>query len=395
MKRVVFLCDGMADEPMRILDGGTPLDVARHPNIDKIAGCGRYGLARTIPFGMEAGSDVANLSVFGFDPKEYYTGRSPLEALSLGIHLEDGDVTYRCNFVTLSEQENVMDAVMIDYSAGEITTKEAHALIECLQQRFDWLYGGTSYRNLLVLHNASIGADLTPPHDISGKPIREYLPKGENSELLSEMIGWAYAHLKEHPINLERTRMGKNIANCVWFWGEGTKPKLPNFYSAYGMRGAVISAVDLVKGIGIGLGMDIVKVDGATGNYQTNYSGKGQAAIEALKKGYDYVYIHVEAPDECGHQHQIRQKIYSIEQIDKLIIGPVMDYLDGAGEDWAVLVMPDHPTPCALGSHTSDPVPYAIMKRGDRTRNEVRFCEQSAFTASHNAVEANKLLTLM
>lgn len=395
MKRVIFLGDGMADEPLPVLNGKTPLEAAYHPCMDRIASDGVFGHARTVPHGMEAGSDVANLSVFGFDPRKYYTGRSPLEALSLGIDLKSDDVTYRCNLVTLSDEKHIEDAVMIDYSSGEITSSEASELIRALQAEYPTLYAGTSYRNLLVLHAAKTGAILAPPHDITGKRIESFFPKGSNEGILNQMIRQSYSMLRAHPVNLRRLKESKRQANCVWFWGEGTKPQLPNFHNEYGLKGAVISAVDLIKGIGKGLGMDIIEVAGATGNYDTDFSEKGKAVIRALRDGWDYVYVHVEAPDECGHQRLAKEKIYSIEMIDSQIIKPVMNYLEGIDEQWSVLVMPDHPTPCTIGSHTAEPVPYAILKSGDRRGKNLRFCESDAKKFEEEVVPAHNLLALM
>ena len=365
MKYVVFLADGMADLPNKELNNKTPLDIALHPAMDRMARDGYFGLAKTVPDNMPAGSDTANLSVFGYDPAACYTGRSPLEAVSLGIELCDTDVTYRCNLITLSEEENIEDAIMLDYSAGEIDSQSAKELIDCARQEFEKLgiklYPGVSYRNCLLVPNGETGGDQTPPHDLSGKSIKGKLPKGANSELLRKISEWSYSELKKHPINRWRAKYNKPVANCLWFWGEGVKPSIETYASKFGIeKGAVISAVDLIQGIGKCAGLDIVKVEGATGNYTTDFAAKGRAAIDALRDGAEFVYIHVEAPDECGHHGQYDEKIWSIEQIDQKVIAPVLEYLDSCNEPYAALVMPDHPTPLSIKTHTADPVPFAL-----------------------------------
>lgn len=399
MKFVVFLGDGMADWPVPALGGKTPLAFANHPAMDRLASDGLFGLANTIPDGMTPGSDTANLAVFGYDPRQYYTGRSPLEAVSIGVPLDDADVTYRCNLVTLSDPENLDDAVMTDYSAGEITSEEARPLVAAMNEAFAdervRLYAGFSYRNCLVLKNAGTGAILMPPHDISGQRIRDHLPAGANDALLTGMFRFSCRTLKDHPVNLARAAEGKRPANAVWFWGEGRKPKLPSFAERFGVRGAVVSAVDLIQGIGVCAGLAVLRVPGATGTYATNFAGKGEAAVRALKSGSDFVYIHVEAPDECGHHGQLPEKVYSIEQIDDKIMRPVMDYLDSCGEDYAVLLMPDHPTPIELMTHTSDPVPFALYRRGDHARRSARYCEDEAARTGVLVPEAHRLLPFL
>ena len=383
MKYVIFLGDGMADTPVPELDGKTPLEVAAHPNMDRMAQNGLFGLVRTVPVGMKPGSDTANLSVFGYDPAVYYSGRSPLEAASIGVDLDPDDVTYRCNFVTLSDPEHPDDAYMADYCAGEISSEEAGQLVEVFNERFGsdsvHLYPGVYYRQCLVLKHAETGAELTQPHDIPNQPVRDKFPKGTNAELLNEMIRYAAKVFPNHPVNIRRVREGKNPANAVWFWGEGRRPALRPFRELFGLNGAVISAVDLIQGIGKCAGMQVLKVPGATGNYKTDFAAKGQAAIEAMKNGADYVYIHVEAPDECGHQHQVQEKVYSIEQIDGKIIGPVLDYLETCGEEFCAAVLPDHPTPLQVRTHTADPVPFALYRGACCGKNgPVRFTEQEA-----------------
>lgn len=364
MKYIVVLGDGMADYKLPQLHDKTPLQVAHKPCIDSLAPLSKVGLCKTVPDGFKPGSDVANLSVMGYDPHDCYTGRSPLEAVSIGIRLRDTDVTLRCNLVTLSDEANFQDKTMLDYSAGEISTEEARTLIEFLKEHFDndtlTLYAGVSYRHCLVVDHGAIGHDLTPPHDITGKPIRNFLPKGPNAQLYLSLMERAATLLRDHPVNRARKAAGKNCANAVWFWGEGTKPRLENFQTKFGKKSAVISAVDLVKGIGILAGMQIIDVKGATGNYDTNFSGKADAALRALLNGTDFVYIHMEAPDECGHQGDIDHKIFSIEQIDKLVVQPLVQGLLDAHEPFRMLICPDHPTPISVRTHVADPVPFLL-----------------------------------
>lgn len=383
MKYVVVLGDGMADYAVPELSGKTPLDVANHPAMDYIAERGEYGLVKTIPEGMKPGSDTANLAVFGYDPAIYYSGRSPLEAASLGVKLTDDDVAYRCNFVTLAPCDDIEYSTMVDYSAGEISSEEAAELVSFLNERLAsetvTLYPGFSYRHCLILHHADTGAVLTPPHDISGQTTQARLPKGTNAALLTRWMRVSHELLSGHPVNLARVAAGKNPANCVWFWGEGRKPALTSFREKTGLAGAVVSAVDLIQGIGTCAGMRILRVPGATGTYTTNFTGKAQAALDALSGGCDYVYIHLEAPDECGHHHQVQEKVYSIEQIDEKILAPIMRALDARGEPYTILLLPDHPTPLVKMTHVSDPVPYVLYHSGNEVQNPgVRYCEADA-----------------
>ena len=382
MKLAVILGDGMADWPVDELGGKTPLDVANHPFMDRFARDGAFGLVKTVPDGMKPGSDTANLSVFGYDPKRYYSGRSPLEAASLGIELAQTDVTYRCNLVTLFQESDIADTTMVDYSAGEISTEEARELILFLESELGssgvHLYPGFSYRHCLVLTEAETGAELVPPHDFSGKPVAGKLPTGTNAALLMRWMERAYAILSDHPVNRARVAAGKNPANAIWFWGEGRRPALTPFFEKTGLHGAVISAVDLIQGIGRCAGMEVVKVEGATGTFETNFAGKAAAAVDVLKRGADYVYVHIEAADECGHHGQLKEKIYSIEQIDQQVIQPVYEYLEGCGEDYAILVLPDHPTPLKIRTHSSDPVPFALYRKGDHAGRENRYTETAA-----------------
>ena len=385
MKSVVFLCDGMTDYPFDGLGGKTPLELAKHPNMDEIARRGTFGLAQTVPNGMKPGSDNANLSVFGYDPLVYYTGRSPLEAVNMGITLNAGDVAYRCNTVTLSGSDNIEDCIMADYSAGEISSEESRQLIEAMDKHFRTekveLHPGISYRHCLVLRDAATGAQLTPPHDISHKPVKGHLPEGENGQLLLEMMKYSYSVLKDHPVNQKRVAEGKNPANCLWFWGEGRKPALTSFKEKFGVeKGGVISAVDLIRGIGLCAGLEVLPVDGViTGTYETDFDAKARACIKALEDGHQFVYIHMEGPDECGHHGQVQEKIGCIEDIDTKVIGPVMEYLKNCGDDYAVLVMSDHPTPLELLTHVSDPVPFALYSsKAPLDNGEVTYTEQQA-----------------
>ncbi|MBQ9486011.1 MAG: cofactor-independent phosphoglycerate mutase [Clostridia bacterium] len=368
MKYAVILGDGMADYPQEILGGKTPLQVAEKPYIDGLCKVSEAGLCRTVAKGLKPGSDVANLSVLGYEPEKCYTGRSPLEAASIGIALKNTDVTARANLVTLSCEENFADKTMIDYSAGEISTAEAKTLIEYLAERLNddkrRLYAGISYRHCLVVDNGTVAGDLTPPHDITGKPIKGHLPQSAAGKEYIALMERSAELLKDHPINKARIAAGKNPANSLWFWGEGTKPDLQSFYERYGINGAMISAVDLLKGIGKLTGMQVIEVEGATGNYDTNFQGKAQAALRALSS-VDFVYVHMEAPDECGHHGDAKHKIYSIEQIDG-VVKTIAEGLKARGEEFAMLIMPDHPTPVSVMTHTSDPVPYMIYESGKK-----------------------------
>ncbi|MCD8039998.1 MAG: cofactor-independent phosphoglycerate mutase [Clostridia bacterium] len=364
MKYVVVLGDGMADYKLDALGGKTCLEYAKTPNLDSLAPNAEVGLCKTVPQGLKPGSDVANMSVMGFNPKKFYTGRSPIEAVAMGISLKETDVTLRANIVTLSGEERYEDKTMVDYSAGEITTAEAKELIEYLKTKLDddvfKLYPGVSYRHCLVVDGGVTGHDLTPPHDISDRKITEYLPKGPYAEKYLDIMKKSYELLKDHPVNRARIAAGKNPANSLWLWGEGTKPMLDNFNRKTGLKGGVISAVDLVKGIAMLAGMKFIPVKGATGNYDTDFKAKANAAADELLGGLDYVYIHMEGPDECGHHGDYRHKVFSIEQIDGLVVKTLKERLEAAGEDYAMLVCPDHPTPCTIKTHISDPIPYLL-----------------------------------
>lgn len=362
MKYIVVLGDGMADYPLEELGEKTPLEYAKTPMMDQLAQKSEIGQVHTIPAGMSPGSDTANLSVLGYDPKKYYTGRSPLEALSIGVPMKDTDIAIRCNIVTVSEEEaEYKDKKMIDHSSDEISTEDADVLIRAVQEAFGnemfHFYTGTSYRHLLIWDHGQV-VPLTPPHDILTKTIGQYLPE---EKLLRDMMEKSYEILNEHPINIARAKAGLHKANSIWFWGAGTRPALSDFTEKTGKRGVMISAVDLLKGIGVGAGLHNIIVEGANGTLETNYEGKAQAAVDALTKdGYDFAYIHVEAPDEMGHQGSVERKIKAIEYLDQRVIRIVKEGMDASGEKYRMLVLPDHPTPITLRTHTSDPVPYML-----------------------------------
>ncbi len=370
----------MADEPLAELGNKTPLEVAEKPHMDLLTRSGEAGLAYMVPEGMSPGSDTANLSVMGYNPKIYYSGRSPLEALSIGVDMADTDVSLRCNIVTLSEEEEVYeDRKVLDHSSGEISTEDAAVLIAALKEGLERegyeFYVGTSYRHLLVWKHGKV-VELTPPHDILTRRIGDYLPK---DEVLRDMMKKSYDILVNHPLNVERKAKGLNPANSAWFWGAGTRPALQSFEKMTGKRGVMISAVDLLKGIAVGSGMDIVEVEGANGGLHTNYTGKMQAAADALlREGYDFAYIHVEAPDEMGHQGLIHEKIQAIENIDRFIVGPLVDKLKQSGEDYRILILPDHPTPIRVRTHTSEPIPYVLYDSRHQADGPEVYCEQTA-----------------
>ncbi len=359
MKYVVFLCDGMADLKLSEFNNKTPLEAANTPNMDKYSKKAVMGTLKTVPDHLSPGSDVCNLSVMGYDSNLYYTGRSPLEAASIGVTLADNETSFRANLVTLSGEGEFEDLVMEDYSAGEIKTEDSKKIIEDLMPVINnettKLYPGISYRHLLVLSDKVVEGSLTPPHDISKRPVKEYVPK--DSEILG-LMKKSYEFLQNHPYNLERIKQGKKPASSIWVWGEGKRPKMDSFYDKFGLKGSVISAVDLIKGIGILTGMRSIEVEGVTGNIDTNFDGKAQACIDALKEGDQFVYVHMEAPDECGHRFEADNKKLAIELIDEKVIGPVCKYLEECGEDFAILVAPDHPTPISIGTHARDAVPF-------------------------------------
>ena len=379
MKYIVILCDGMADEPLDELGGKTPLEAARTANMDSLAKESEIGMVRTVPEGMAPGSDTANLSVIGYDPREYYTGRSPLEALSIGADMAPDDVSFRCNLVTLSEEEDrYEDRHVLDHSSGEISTEEAAELVKALSEGLKRdgyeFYVGTSYRHLLIQKRGKV-VGLTAPHDILTKRIGDYLPQ---DEVLRDMMVKSYDILKDHPVNVKRRAEGKNPANSAWFWGAGTRPALMSFEKKNGVKGAMISAVDLLRGIAVGADMDNIIVEGANGGLDTNYSGKAQAAVKALAEdGYDFVYVHIEAPDEMGHQGSCENKITNVERIDEEIVGPVRSALEAKGIDFRMMILPDHPTPVRVRTHTSDPVPYLLYDSTGAVRTADTYSEKT------------------
>lgn len=367
----------MADEPLEVLDNRTPLQVAKKPGMDALANKGEVGLTCMVPEGMAPGSDTANLSVMGYDPKIYYTGRSPLEALSIGVDMAEADVSFRCNVVTLSEEEeNYEDKTIIDHSSGEISTEDAAVLVGALKEGLKKegyeFYVGTSYRHLLIWKDGKV-VELVPPHDILTRRIGDYLPQ---DEVLREMMKKSYDILVDHPINVERKAKGLNPANSAWFWGAGTRPALQSFEKKTGKRGVMISAVDLLKGIAVGGSMENISVEGANGGLHTNYTGKMEAAVKALlEDNYDFVYIHVEAPDEMGHQGLVQEKIQAIENIDKFIVTPLVEKMNASGEDYRILLLPDHPTPIRVRTHTSGPIPYLLYDSTKELGNNTGYDE--------------------
>ena len=384
MKYIVVLGDGMADEPIPELGGKTPMEAARTPVMDELASKGSLGTVQNVPAGMAPGSDVANLSVLGYDPAENYSGRSPLEALSVGVAMEESDVIFRSNIVTLTDEEPYEEKTILDHSSGEISTADADVLMDAIREKFNSdtfrFYTGTSYRHILVWKNGRV-AKLEPPHDHLGSVIGPYLPQ---EEVLRNMMKESFPVLNDHPVNRARAAAGKNKANSLWFWGAGTKPKVQNFREKTGLKGAMISAVDLLKGIAVGADMKVCQVEGATGSIDTNYEGKAQAAIDALlRDGYDFAYIHVEAPDEMGHQGKVHEKVKSIEYLDSRLIALVKKAMEEAGEDYRMLILPDHPTPIRIRTHTGDPVPYLIYDSTRQQKQQARFTEETARAAGN------------
>ena len=384
MKYIVVLGDGMADEPVEALGGKTPLEAANTPEMDDMASKGEMGMVQNVPAGMAPGSDVANLSVMGYDPVTNYSGRSPLEALSVGVAMEPEDVIFRCNLVTLTEEEPYAQKTILDHSSGEISTKDADILMDAIREEFDGdavrFYTGTSYRHIMVWKHGRV-TSLEPPHDHLTKVIGPHLPQ---EPMLRAMMEQSYAILNNHPLNVQRAAQGKHKANSLWFWGAGTKPSLENFREKTGLKGAMISAVDLLKGIAVGAGMEVCRVEGATGSIDTNWEGKAQAAIDALlKEGCDFAYIHLEAPDEMAHQGLPREKVRSIEYLDSRIIAPVRRSLEAAGEDYRMLLLPDHPNLLRLRTHTADPVPYVLYDSTRERKSLARYTEAEAAAAGN------------
>lgn len=384
MRYLVLIPDGMADEKIASLGNRTPMQAAHKPTMDRLAKDALVGTVCNIPDGMVPESDTANMAILSFDPAIYSKGRSPLEAVSMGIEMQPDETAYRCNVVTLSDDGDYDDKIILDHSADEITTAEADELIKALQEKLGnslrRFYTGVSYRHCLIWKNGNDKYPFMRPHDILGKRIGEYLPKAEDGgEEFYRLMRESFDILNHHPVNEARRARGLKPANSAWLWSPGKKPQLPDFREKWGLDGAVISAVDLIKGIGICANMTSIDVEGATGNVHTNYEGKAAAAIDAFRKGHDYVYIHVEAPDECGHRAEIENKVLSIELIDQKILSPVYEYLKGEGEPFRIMILPDHPTPVRMRTHTSLPVPFMIydsQKVQDGVSNG--FCEESA-----------------
>ncbi len=393
MKYIVILGDGMADEPLEQLDGKTPLEYAKTPCMDDLAGKGEMGLAKTVPDTMKPGSDVANLAVLGYDPTCNYSGRSPLEALSVGVKMEPDDVIFRCNLVTVTENAPYAEKTILDHSAGEISTEDADILMDTIRANLSsdefQFYTGTSYRHIMVWKRGSV-LDMEQPHDHLGERIGPYLPQ---QEVFRDMMARSYDLLNDHPINAARAAHGKNKANSLWFWGAGTKPSLESFREKTGKKGAMISAVDLLKGIAVGAGMQVIEVPGANGSLHTNYEGKAQAAVKAvLIDGCDVAYVHVEAPDEMGHQGSLENKLRAIEYLDSRVIAPVKQALDASGEAYRLLIMPDHPTPLRCRTHTSDPVPYILYDSTHERKGVARYSEKDARATGNYEPDGYKLM---
>ena len=394
VKYVVVLGDGMADEPIEQLSGKTPLEYAKTPKMYEVSKKSEIGMVHTIPDGMKPGSDTANLSVIGYDPKIYYSGRSPLEALSIGVPMKDTDIALRCNIVTISEDDVPFEQkTIIDHSSSEISTEDCavllHAVSKVLESETYKFYVGTSYRHCLIWDKGQV-VELTPPHDVLGRVIGEYLP---TDAVLRDMMKKSYDILVNHPINVERKKQGLNPANCCWFWGAGTKPLLTSFEEKTGKKGMMISAVDLLKGIAVGAGMGVAHVEGANGGLHTNYEGKTQAAIKALTEdGYDFAYIHVEAPDEMGHQGSVERKVQAIEYLDSRVIAPLMEGLKAKNVDFRMLVLPDHPTPIRVRTHTADNVPYMLYDSTKEQSHSWNYNEREAKESGNLKAEGHKII---
>lgn len=394
MKYIIVLGDGMADEPIEALEGKTPLEYAKTPAMDRLAKMSEIGLVHTIPEGMKPGSDTANLSVLGYDPKIYYTGRSPLEALSIGVDMKDTDIALRCNIVTLSTDElPYEEKTILDHSASEISTEEAAVLLQAVKKELEnevyQFYLGTSYRHLTIWDKGQV-VPLTPPHDVLGQVIGQYLPK---DQMLRKMQERSYEILNHHPINEERRQKGLNPANSIWFWGAGTRPALSSFEEKTNKKGVMISAVDLLKGIAVGAGMTNISVEGANGGLDTNYKGKAEAAVKALTEdGYDFAYIHIEAPDEMGHQGSYEKKIQAIQYIDENIVAYIAEELERRGVDYRMMILPDHPTPVRIRTHVADPVPYMLYDSTEKQKHDWNYNEKEAKMSGNFITEGHKAI---
>ena len=382
MKYLVLIPDGMADEKIEALGGKTPMAAADKPTTDMLAARSLVGTVSNVPNGMVPESDTANMAILSFDPKVYSKGRSPLEAMSMGLTMEEDHVAYRCNIVTLSDEGEYDEKIMLDHSADEITTAEADELIKALDAALgnDILrfYTGVSYRHCILWHGGNDKYNFMRPHDILGQCIKDHLPHGEDGKVFYELMRKSWDILNHHPVNEARRARGLRPANSIWLWSPGKKPALPSFKAKWELKAAVISAVDLIKGIGICAEMTSIDVEGATGNVHTNYAGKADAAINAFKEGYEYVYVHVEGPDECGHRAETDNKVLAVELIDKKILKPVYEYLVSSGEDFKIMILPDHPTPVRLRTHTIDPVPFMIYSSREDKAGVAHFTEESA-----------------
>lgn len=394
MKYIVVLGDGMADKPIAELGDKTPLAYADTPKMDELAQKGEIGMVHTVPEGMSPGSDTANLSVLGYNPRKYYSGRSPLEALSIGVPMKDTDIALRCNIVTLTEEDcPYEEQTIVDHSSSEISTEDAAILLDAVRKELETdiykFYVGTSYRHLLIWDKGEV-VDLVPPHDVLGQKVGENLPK---DAALCEMMKKSYEILKNHPLNIERKKKGLNPANSCWFWGAGTRPALSSFEEKTHKKGAMISAVDLLKGIAVGASMKVVTVDGANGGLNTNYEGKAQAAVDVLTKGgYDFVYVHLEGPDEMGHQGSTERKVQAIENLDKRIIKPISEGLEAAGADYRMLILPDHPTPICIRTHTGDSVPYLLYDSTAPQSHTWHYNEAEATESGNYVAEGHTLI---
>lgn len=396
MKYIVLLCDGMSDYPVPELGNKTPMEVANKPNMDRLSQTAEVGLVKTVADGLKPGSDVANLTIMGYDPGTCYTGRSPLEAASMGIDLDETDIALRCNLVCLSDDGDYRQKTMVDYCAGDISTEQAAVLMDYINQNLGSekyrFYTGVSYRHCLVIKDGlSNLSELTPPHDISGQKITDYISSQGSEQKLYEMMEKSYELLSNHPINIERIKNGQRPANSIWLWGEGKKPRLDNFFYKYKVKAGVVSAVDLIKGIGIYAGMEIAQVKGATGYIDTNFHGKAAAAIDMLKGGCDLVYLHLEAPDECGHRGEIQNKVKSIELIDQKVLAPLLDELEQF-QDYKIMILPDHPTPLSIKTHSDEPVPYLIYQKSLKRSGVSAFNENTARSTGNYIEPGHQLM---
>ncbi|MBQ1244821.1 MAG: cofactor-independent phosphoglycerate mutase [Clostridia bacterium] len=399
MKYLIIVYDGMADRKIPSLGDKTPMEVANKPMMDTLSKSSLCGTVSNVPQGMVPESDTANLAIMSYDPKTYSKGRSPLEAVSMGLSMSKTQTAYRCNLVTLSDEYDYDDKIIIDHSSDEISTKEADELIKALEKGLGnddrHFYTGVSYRHCLLWENSSDTYNFARPHDILGKKIKDYLPKGEEGEAFYRLMRDSYDILKDHPVNVERRKNGKRVANSAWLWSPGKKPALPSFKEKWGLDAAVISAVDLIKGIAICAGMQSIDVEGATGNVHTNYKGKADAAIGAFENGKDLVYIHVEAPDECGHRAEIENKVLSIEKIDELILKPLYEYLSKSGEDFRILTLPDHPTPIEIRTHSMEPVPFMLYSSDKKVAGVDTLTEKTAEECNNYIPDGTLLMEIL